>query len=450
MAFAADFLGGLNQGLGRGMDMYAQLQNMANQQRQMQLQEQAQARLAQGQQIQDSQGKINALVNIGKIKDAGARKSIAGILGPSLGFDPNAPDYAALLDALGNDEGNAALLEIVRGAAGEAGVPPGMAALAAQADPNVATSAIFGFNRQQGSNELAQLRLAMAQERLGLSQQQLGLSEQRRQDQMYRFDQRLQGNIPPMGYAPQLGQQGDLRSLAPIPGGPATIPTEGERSAAAFGEVAKGSEAQALDWTQKNQDYLGSLTSKFDQLLANDKATGGIGSIVGGAAGSLTRSPWGIMAGAGAGASAGLAFQDVLEQTLTSPEGRAFKAAWSPFISSVVYGRSGKTINASEWSRALSEFIPMPQDNAEALAIKAKNRQNALNGLYLQGGRATPPGAMEGLTTVTPTQSTAPAPAPLGDTEIKSLATKYRSGSASPEEIQTLKNALRAKGINVR
>ena len=107
--FAADFLGGLNQGLGQGMNMYAQLQQMANQQRQMQMQEQQQQRLAQVQQMQAQQDKVNTLVNVSKLKDPNSRKAVLGALGPQyFGYDPNDPaagaQYQGLIDALGSED----------------------------------------------------------------------------------------------------------------------------------------------------------------------------------------------------------------------------------------------------------------------------------------------------------------------------------------------------------
>lgn len=442
--FAADFLGGLNQGLGRGMNMYAQLQQMANQQRQMQMQEQAQQRLMQTQQMQAQQDKVNTLVNVSKLKDPNSRKAVLNALGPQyFGYDPNDPaagaQYQGLVDALGSEDQQ--LLKLVQQAGAEAGVPPGMAALAAQADPNVAAAQIFGYNRMQNSNEMAQMRLDQGDARLKLAQLQAALSGDRLGFQQDKFAQRMAGNIPPIGYTPQLSAQGDLQSLTPIPGGPATIPSEGERKASGQYESALASAQAGEQFMRQHPEYLGSLRAQIDQTLATgaEPIASGVGAVAGGIGGaalgaSMHIPGWAAVGGGTyAGKELGKGFAGMLERVFQSDEGKQFKAAWAPFLNANLRRETGAAINEHEWQDAFSRFIPMPGDSPEVQATKEQNRASALKNIQIGAGRAAEPHT--------------PA---MGDTQLRDLATKYRSGKATPEEIDTLKKALRAKGLNVQ
>lgn len=446
--FAADFLGGLNAGVGNGLNMYSQLQQMANAQRQMQLQDQQQQQLAQYRQQQMQQDKVNTLVNVGKLKDPNTRKAVLSALGPQyFGYDPNDPtsegQFSGLLDAIGSEDQQ--LLKLVQDAAKEANVPPGMAALAAQADPNVAAAQIFGYNRMQNSNEMAQMRLDQGDARLQLAQLQAMLSGQRLGFQQDKFQQRMAGNIPPIGYSPQLSAQGDLQSLTPIPGGPATIPTTEERKSAGQFEAALASARQGEKFLQDHPDYLKSFRAQVDQTLATDATNlgAGAGAVVGGlggaAVGAAMHIPGWAAVGGGtyAGKELGGAAGGMIERMLSSDEGKLYKATWAPFINANLRRETGAAVNEHEWRDAFARFIPMPGDSSEVVDQKAQNRNEALKSIQIGAGRASG-------------QATGPVSPTMGDTQLRDLATRYRSGKATPDEINTLKQALRAKGLNVQ
>lgn len=221
MAFAADFVGGLAGGLGQGVNMYAQLQQMAQAQKQQEYQQQLMEQRNQAQEAKTQQDKLNTLLNIAKLKPD-VREYALQTVGPSLGLDPNDPQIKALLAGAGMDEN---FVTNLRGAGRQFGLTPEQTGVLEAADPNVAAQQLFGFNRAQQSNELGQERLGLSEQRLGLATQGQELSAQRLREQMDRFDQRMAGNIPPIGFKPGFDQLGGLTSLTAVPGGPQTIPT---------------------------------------------------------------------------------------------------------------------------------------------------------------------------------------------------------------------------------
>lgn len=432
MAFAADFVGGLAGGLGQGVNMYAQLQQMAQAQKQQEYQQQLMEQRNQAQEAKTQQDKLNTLLNIAKLKPD-VREYALQTVGPSLGLDPNDPQIKALLAGAGMDEN---FVTNLRGAGRQFGLTPEQTGVLEAADPNVAAQQLFGFNRAQQSNELGQERLGLSEQRLGLATQGQELSAQRLREQMDRFDQRMAGNIPPIGFKPGFDQLGGLTSLTAVPGGPQTIPTGEERKAADQFTRAQGSLERANAFMQANPDYLASTQAQIDAALAgnSEEVVGGagaaLGAIVGGAAGSAAGHPYaGVAGGLYAGRELGKGLSSTVERLFTSDKGKAFKAAWAPFINANLRRETGATINPHEWVDAFARFIPMPGDDSETMAIKGKNRNDALEGIKLGADRAMPQ------------EFSTPA-----KQVILELAKRYKAGTLDEEGKRQLQEALRAAG----
>lgn len=435
MAFAADFVGGLAGGLGQGVNMYAQLQRMADAQKQQEMQQQLMQQRAQAQEAETQQHKLNTILNIAKLKPD-VREYALQTVGPSLGLDPNDPQIKALLAGAGMDEN---FVNNLRGAGQQFGLTPEQTGVLEAADPNVAAQQLFGFNRAQQGNQLAQERMGLSEERLKLATQGQQLSQQRLSEQMDRFDQRMSGNIPPIGFQPGRDQLGNITSLTAIPGSPATIPTEGERTSAGFLHTVGQSAERGMKFLETNPDYMESQRANIDRLVSTTNATalaGGLGTAAGGLAGlamgGIGGHPYaGGAIGSVAGGGIGAAFAETITNAFTSPQGKAFSASWSPFVVGILRGESGKAARPDEWVEAFHRFIPMPGDPPETLALKAANRTDAVTALRAKSGRAAHTVTFE---------------SPEAKAIQRELAQKVADGTASPQETSDFRDLMRQLG----
>lgn len=437
------FVEGLANGIPQGVNTYSTLRMMAQRERQMQLQQQNQQRLEQQGQQAQKVGQFNALTNLAKIKDPKQREAAFAFQAPILGIDPADPQAKAYMDAMSSDDPQVAAN--FKAFAQQLGVSPEGA------------SVLGGLDQPQGVENLLRLKGIMqgadtANERMGLAQQRLDLANQQYQLSGQRFDQqqlmqglRANGLIPPMGYTPQQGPGGQI-SLAPIPGGPATVPTESENKAADYLTRAQASNAAGMAFLQKNPDYLGSNRSMLDQALQTEMLPGvgpiaGIGAGLGAAAGAVVgRGHYGaVMAGSALGGGVGAAAQEPLAAMLTSDKGREFQAAWGPFINATERRESGAAIKDSEWRNAMKRYIPLPQDTPDVIAQKEANRNTAMQGIGISANRAL---GKVGMSTPVRTLD------PQVEQTAEALARKVQAGQATPQERAQLGAILKAKGYD--
>lgn len=432
-----DFLGGLANGLPQGVSMYGDLRRLALQEQQAQLQQQMEQRRNQLMDQQAQAAKVSAITQIAKIKDPKARQAFMQFQLPNLGIDPKDPQAQALIEGLAS--GDPQFEQNYKAFATQLGISPEGASVLGSADQNPeAVGNLLRLYTAQQSSGTADERMALARERLGLAQQQFDLSGQRFQQQQNMQGLRAQGLIPPMGYTPQAGG-----GLAPIPGGPATVPTESENKAADFMVRAQQSQEAGMAFMQKYPEYLGSLRAQLDQAMGDTGYGGPIaaaGGAVGGVLGGIAaRNPWGIGIGAAAGTTVGKNISESASRMLTSDQGLEFQAAWAPFVNATLRRDTGATVNPQEWSYAIKQFIPTPSDPPDAVALKAQNRAAALQGMGISANRAlSKTGVSAPLKTLDPqVEQTA-----------EQLARKVQAGQATPQERAQLGAILRAKGYN--
>jgi hypothetical protein len=81
---------------------------------------------------------------------------------------------------------------------------------------------------------------------------------------------------------------------------------------------------------------------------------------------------------------------DGLVNAFTSPERQQAEAAMRDFISSTLRYESGAAIAPSEFENQKNIFFPAPGDDPQTVALKAKLRENAIEGLKLSAGPAAP------------------------------------------------------------
>ena len=447
MGFGADFLGGLAGGIGNGLNLYGQLQGIAMRQKQMDMAQQMEQRRQAQLDAETAQNQASTLVNAAKIPNPAVRKQVFSMLG----LDPS------MADALGGED--AALNQDFQTWANQMGSTPEGARVFAsimQNDPARAAEGILAQRRMQIGADTANERMQMQSDRLDMARQQFGLSQERFNQLQMMQQLRAQGMIPPMNYAPAPGG-----GFAPVPGSAAALPSNEERSVASFLKRAQDSEQMGLAFSAQNPEYLNSFQASVDRMAQNPdlgkEVGGGLGAAAGAVAGGITGArvghplmgaSIGTAAGGKLGTELGSAASSFIQQHLTSDLGKQFVSVWSPFISGVVYGDTGKVVQASEWSRALDQWIPVPGDSQERIAEKAANRASAMQGMIIKAGRAgpnqsgfTPPGTWDR----TPQMRTL---APSAEQEAAALAQRYRSGQATPAEIQKLQGYLRAKGLS--
>jgi hypothetical protein len=131
---------------------------------------------------------------------------------------------------------------------------------------------------------------------------------------------------------------------------PRAAMTEFQGKSAVFGDRA--AEADRL---------ITELTGMYNPSAVNAKVSAGEVPLIGGALGSL--------------ANAAL-----------SAEGQRAEQAQRDFINAVLRQESGAAIGASEFDNARKQYFPQPNDKAENIAQKARNRRLAVQGLQRNAG----------------------------------------------------------------
>jgi hypothetical protein len=81
---------------------------------------------------------------------------------------------------------------------------------------------------------------------------------------------------------------------------------------------------------------------------------------------------------------------DALVNQFTSPARQQAEAAQRDFIASTLRYESGAAISNSEFDNQRKIYFPQPGDSPETVALKAKLRENAIEGLRLSAGPAAP------------------------------------------------------------
>jgi hypothetical protein len=81
---------------------------------------------------------------------------------------------------------------------------------------------------------------------------------------------------------------------------------------------------------------------------------------------------------------------DGLVNAFTSPERQQAESAQRDFIASTLRYESGAAISPSEFENQRQIYFPAPGDAPETVALKAKLRENAVEGLRLSAGPAAP------------------------------------------------------------